>query len=261
MGWGSYDPSPIQDCWNRTLAYTSTNLLENTAQMMHAEKHIHSLCINLMSPTFLSHRFSDWFSPLLHYLLCIGIVDIWKKKRILSTLLIFKDQNFEWGFWLSVFSSIGYFQTGNYPIMRIGAYMKIRMWCHPCWTVFHISQISHCEKMVQILHSVWKIGTKTSRISYQYFTFVKFAHVVKLYVAYMHSVHIYKIPPKSAAFCIRFQFFIYICQGFITWFKQVTDKFHMFYSWKIWDISILWAASRENVSLEFMLQIRQLVSM
>ena len=37
--------------------------------------------------------------------------------------------------------------------------------------------------------------------------FVKFAQVVKLYVAYMRNLHINKILPKSAAFCIRFQFF------------------------------------------------------
>ena len=46
---------------------------------------------------------------------------------------------------------------------------------------------------------------------------------------YMRILRIDKIPTKSAAFCIRFQFFTYI-QSFITWFKQVTDKFHMFYS-------------------------------
>ena len=40
--------------------------------------------------------------------------------------------------------------------------------------------------------------------------FVKFAHVVKLYVAYMRNLHIDKIHPKSATFCIRFQFFTYM---------------------------------------------------
>ena len=90
---------------------------------------------------------------------------------------------------------------------------------------FHISQISHCENLVPILHSAWKIGTNTSHISYQYF---------KLYVSYMRNLHIDKIHPKSAAFCIRFQFFT-LRQDFITCFKQVTDEFHMFYSWKIWD--------------------------
>ena len=48
-----------------------------------------------------------------------------------------------------------------------------------------------------------------SRISYQYFTYVKFTHVVKLYVAYMRILHIDKILPKSAAYCIQFQFFTY----------------------------------------------------
>ena len=36
--------------------------------------------------------------------------------------------------------------------------------------------------------------------------FVKFAHVVKLYVANMRNLHIDKKHPKSAAFCNRFQF-------------------------------------------------------
>ena len=40
--------------------------------------------------------------------------------------------------------------------------------------------------------------------------FVKFAHVVKLYVAYMRNFHIDKKHPKSAAFCNRFQFFTYM---------------------------------------------------
>ena len=43
--------------------------------------------------------------------------------------------------------------------------------------------------------------------------FVKKTHVVKLYVAYMRIQQIDKIPPKSAAFCIRFQFFT--CMPFI----------------------------------------------
>ena len=30
-------------------------------------KHLYSLCINLISPSFLSHSFSDWFSPLSDY--------------------------------------------------------------------------------------------------------------------------------------------------------------------------------------------------
>ena len=40
--------------------------------------------------------------------------------------------------------------------------------------------------------------------------FVKFAQVVLLYVAYMRILHIDEIPPKSAAFCFRFQFFTYM---------------------------------------------------
>ena len=65
---------------------------------------------------------------------------------------------------------------------------------------FHISQILHCEKLVPICHIFH------TNISH----FVKFAHVVKLYVAYMRNLHIDNIHPKSAAFCIRFQFFTYM---------------------------------------------------
>ena len=53
------------------------------------------------------------------------------------------------------------------------------------------------EKLVPIRH-VFHIN-----ISH----FVKNARVVKLYVAYMRILHIDKIPHKSAAFYIRFQFF------------------------------------------------------
>ena len=59
--------------------------------------------------------------------------------------------------------------------------------------------------------------------------FVKFAHVVKLYVACMRNLHRDKIAPKSAAFAFDSNS-SNICQNIITWFKQVTDKFHKFYS-------------------------------
>ena len=39
--------------------------------------------------------------------------------------------------------------------------------------------------------------------------FVKFAHIVKLYVAYMRNLHVDKKHPKSAAFCNQFQFFTF----------------------------------------------------
>ena len=50
---------------------TSISLLQNAAKVMHGEKH---------TSTHFSHRFSNWFSPLLHYLLVssINIVDICK---------------------------------------------------------------------------------------------------------------------------------------------------------------------------------------
>ena len=64
--------------------------------------------------------------------------------------------------------------------------------------------------------------------------FVKFAHVVKLYVAYMRNLHIDEIPPPPPPpNLLHFAFdsnSSHICQDFIAWFKQVTDKFHMFYS-------------------------------
>ena len=72
----------------------------------------------------------------------------------------------------------------------------------------------------------WKIGTNTSRISCQYFTFC----VVKLYVAcmYMRILHIAKIPPRSAAFCIRFQFFT--CMAwFYNW--HGSNRLQVNYSW------------------------------
>ena len=66
-----------------------------------AKTHLYSLCVNLISPTFLSHRFSDWFGPLLYYLLVssINIFDIWKTgtKHNPFQLLIFKNQNLRLG--------------------------------------------------------------------------------------------------------------------------------------------------------------------
>ena len=62
--------------------------------------------------------------------------------------------------------------------------------------------------------------------------FVKFAHVVKLCVACMRNLHIDNPPPPPQNL-LHFAFdsnSSHICQDFITWFKQVTDKFHMFYS-------------------------------
>ena len=52
--------------------------------------------------------------------------------------------------------------------------------------------------------------------------FVKFAHVVKLYVAYMRNLHIDK---KNTLNLLHFAIdsnSSHICQDFIKWFKQIT---------------------------------------
>ena len=49
---------------------------------------------------------------------------------------------------------------------------------------------------------------------------VKFAHVVKLYVAYMRNLHIDKNTPNLLHFEIDSNS-AHICQDFITWFKQI----------------------------------------
>ena len=71
---------------------------------------------------------------------------------------------------------------------------------------FHISQISHCEELVPIRH-----------IFHTYIShFVKFAHVVKLYVAYMCNLHIDKKNTTNLLhFAIDFN-----SSHFITWLKQ-----------------------------------------
>ena len=43
----------------------------------------------------------------------------------------------------------------------------------------------------------------------------------------MRNLHIDKIPPNLLHFAFDSNS-SHICQDFITWFKQVTDKFHMF---------------------------------
>ena len=65
-------------------------------------------------------------------------------------------------------------------------------------------------------------NTRLLHISYQYSHFVKFAHVVKLYVAYMRNLHIDKITPNLLHFAFD-SYTSHICQD-----KQVTDQVHMF---------------------------------
>ena len=91
----------------------------------------------------------------------------------------------------------------------------------PCWTANFTFRKFHTSK---IWYQFFTARKKSVPIRHIFHTnishFVKFAHVVKLYVAYMRKLHIDKIPSKAAAFCIRFQFFTYICQDFITLFKN-----------------------------------------
>ena len=60
--------------------------------------------------------------------------------------------------------------------------------------------------------------------------FVNFAHVVKLFVAYMRNPHIDKIHPKSAAFCIRFQFFTYILNSKRNAYYSISNKYQKTWS-------------------------------
>ena len=78
---------------------------------------------------------------------------------------------------------------------------------------FHISQISHCEELVPIRHIF-----HTNILH-----FVKFAHVAKLYVAYMRILHIDKNTPNLLHFAIDSNS-SHICQDFMTWFKQIDFK-------------------------------------
>ena len=75
---------------------------------------------------------------------------------------------------------------------------------------FHILQISQFftarEELVPIRHIFY------TNISY----FVKFAHVVKLYVAYMRNLHIDKKHPNLLHFAIDSN-----SSHFITWYKQI----------------------------------------
>ena len=79
---------------------------------------------------------------------------------------------------------------------------------------FHISQISHCEELVPIL------SEELVPIRHIFHTnishFVKLAHVVKLYVAYMRNLHIDKKHPNLLYFAIDSN-----SSHFITWFKHI----------------------------------------
>ena len=75
---------------------------------------------------------------------------------------------------------------------------------------FHISQIHTVTNWYQFFTAREKL-VPLGHIFYTNIShFAKFAHIVKLYEAYMRNLHIDRLPPKSAAFCIRFQFFRYM---------------------------------------------------
>ena len=114
---------------------------------------------------------------------------------------------------------------------------------------FHSSQTSHCEDLVPIPHSMWRIGTNTSHISHPYLTLGKNTHEVNFHIAYMRIPHIDNIPrPDFAAFCIRFQFFtvlsltsmsikykfftsVIICYQFFYMCEDLVPVLHMYEFW------------------------------
>ena len=71
-------------------------------------------------------------------------------------------------------------------------------------------QISHCEELREELVPIRHIFH--TNISH----FVKFAHIVKLYVAHMRNLHIDKNTPNLLHFAIDSN-----SSHFITWFKQI----------------------------------------
>ena len=97
----------------------------------------------------------------------------------------------------------------------------IIVYMEPCWTAnftfrkFHTVKnwyqfFTAREKLVPIRHIF------ITNVSH----FVKFAHVVKCYVAYMRK----QIPQSLMHFALDSNS-SHICQDFITWFKQIADKF------------------------------------
>ena len=116
--------------------------------------------------------------------------------------------------------------------------LRIRaVWSEPCWTAnFTFRKFYTVKNWYKFLRAREKLVPVRHIFHTNISHFVKFAHVVKLYVACMRNLHRDKIAPKSAALAFDSNS-SHICQDIITWFKQVTDKFHKFYSWKIWDRS------------------------
>ena len=99
---------------------------------------------------------------------------------------------------------------------------------------FHISQISHSEKLVPILTAREELVPIRHIFHTNISHFVKCAHEVKSYVAYMRNLHIDKIPPKSVAFCMQFQFFTFL-SGFYnvvqTGYRQISYVLQLKKSW------------------------------
>ena len=95
-------------------------------------------------------------------------------------------------------------QLGRSLTAFVSLCIHIHLACKPCWTANFTFRKFHTvnnwyqfftarEELVPIRHIFH------TNISH----FVKFAHVVKIYVAYMRNLHIDKKHPKSAAFCNR----------------------------------------------------------
>ena len=115
--------------------------------------------------------------------------------------------------------------------------MMALLWCAiPFKAVLNrkFHTISHCEELVTIPHSTWKIGTNTLYIFHTNISqFVKKVHEVKFHIPYMRITHIDKVSNISVAFCIRFQFVTVLsllsvtikyqfCTSVIIWYQFFT---------------------------------------
>ena len=113
---------------------------KNDDSKKHTSTHLYKPILTF----FFSHCFFDWFWPLLHYLLVSGIniVNIWKTgNQNLFKLLIFKDQDFETGFWIPVFS---YWIFSDWELADNAKF--VHMWVRPCGIIWFKRQHRTEEK-------------------------------------------------------------------------------------------------------------------